>query len=87
MMLPSGGRGTLVSSPMGLSGSESLLQWEKGLLSRGEPTSEGGGVGISLFTLHGGPSTSMATRPLRDTADGEGGERRGQQPQADAWRG
>lgn len=54
---------TLVSSPMGLSGSESLPQCEKEV---GEPTSEAGGVGSSFFTS-AGPSTSMATRSLRDS--------------------
>lgn len=53
---------TLLSSPMGLSGSESLLQCENGPLGKGEPASEAGGVGSSLFT-----STSMATRSFRDS--------------------
>lgn len=58
---------TFVSSPIGLSGSESLLQCEKEV---GEPTSEAGGVGSSLFTS-ACPSTSMATRSLRDSENKE----------------
>ena len=57
-----------MSSPIGLSGSESLLQWEKEV---GDPTSEAGGVGSSLFTS--GPSTSMATMSLRDSEGKEKG--------------
>ena len=56
----------MVSSPIGLSGSESLPQCEKDV---GEPTSEAGGVGSSFFTS-AGPSTSMATRSLRDSEGG-----------------
>ncbi len=52
-----------MSSPIGLSGSESLPQCEKEV---GEPTSEAGGVGSSFFTS-AGASTSMATRSLRDS--------------------
>lgn len=56
---------TLVSSAMGLSGSESLPHCEKEV---GEPTSEAGGVGSSFFTSVT-LSTSMATRSLRDSEE------------------
>lgn len=62
---------TFVSSPIGLSGSESLPHCEKEV---GEPTSDAGGVGSSLLTS-ACPSTSMATRSLRDSAE-RGKERR-----------
>lgn len=75
---------TLPWSQRGLSGSESLLLLllpplsESGLLWDGEPTSEGGGVSISItsaFTTSMGvsalaPPLQEATRSFRDSAGG-----------------
>lgn len=82
---------TLPWSQRGLSGSESLLLVllpplsERGLPREGDPTSEGGGVSISItsaFTTSMGvsalapPLLQEATRSLRDSAGSEAGLRR-----------
>lgn len=77
---------TLPWSQRGLSGSESLLLLllvplsESGLLWDGEPTSEGGGVGISItsaFTSTGASALALplqeVTRSFRDSVGSRAG--------------